>query len=233
MIAKIRRFLGMTGRLAATEKGPSMMSSNAVGLRKGAVGLVVVDRKRWRGLFEAERVRIEATINQPMPDEKAGLFKFEPIEGMRILHTGSTSLDGITAKPILDVLVGFRTRSDLHKAVRRVLENDPAELMLVMRPRQVGFFLIARTQRDGYVTAHLHFAAMGGRYWRTHRNIMFMLRRSRRLRSEYGARKALLGAKHPESRRDYSREKSVFIDAIIRRKRLGDERRRIAKYRLS
>ena len=63
--------------------------------------IVVVDYKaEWRQLFEKEKLEIEFAINEPK---------------IWIEHIGSTAVEGLTAKPIVDIQLGIKDWTHLEK----------------------------------------------------------------------------------------------------------------------
>src|SRR5689334_19551539 len=53
---------------------------------------IVEYRPEWRGMFEDEKRRLEAVLDEP---------------AAKIEHCGSTSVVGLAAKPIIDILIGL------------------------------------------------------------------------------------------------------------------------------
>ncbi|HEX2601116.1 MAG TPA: GrpB family protein, partial [Gemmatimonadaceae bacterium] len=74
-----------------------------LGLESGVVRLVPYN-PTWLRLFIVERSRIEAAVG------RAGI-------DLKLEHTGSTSIPGVCAKPILDILAGASDSKTLQRAI--------------------------------------------------------------------------------------------------------------------
>lgn len=119
----------------------------------------------WPGLFDAERARLEQAL---APWLEGGIH-----------HIGSTSVPGLAAKPIVDMLAGVR---DLEEA--RAAFAPLAALGYAYRPHRPeahAFFAPAR---------HLHLTVPGSDLWRERLAFRDALRADPALREEYAAWKA-------------------------------------------
>jgi GrpB-like predicted nucleotidyltransferase (UPF0157 family) len=63
----------------------------------------------WKVRFERLREELSATLKELSP---------------HIEHIGSTSVEGLAAKPIIDVQVGVQSEADFDRVVERMLQQD-------------------------------------------------------------------------------------------------------------
>ncbi len=168
--------------------------------RSDAVELVEHD-PIWAILFEQERDRL------------SGIFDGRVVA---IEHVGSTSVPGLCAKPIVDVLVGLRdlTLENAHIAEMRELGYEylgeyglPGRLFFRKDPR----------------THHVHVVEHGGEHWERHLLFRDTLRADPDERRRYDEFKRRLAAEgHP--RDVYTELKTPFIREVEARGRRTTQR---------
>ncbi|WP_410765443.1 GrpB family protein [Haloferax sp. DFSO60] len=167
----------------------------SLGLARGTVELVPYD-PRWRDTYDREVARLEPHIG-----EYALVFE----------HVGSTSIPGLAAKPVLDMLVLV---SDLD-------ETDA----LAHELEQLGY-----EERDNDDVQDRRFFARGPESCRTHyqsvtergsdchrEQVVFRdaLRADSGLRDEYESLKRDLESAHRENRASYTAAKASFIQSVL------------------
>jgi GrpB-like predicted nucleotidyltransferase (UPF0157 family) len=168
------------------------MGDEPLGLEGGKVRLSDSDA-RWPLLYEAERARLVPAIGPLV----AG-----------IEHFGSTSIPGIKAKPILDILVGLRRFDDGPTLI---------EPLSRLGYDYVGTHMVPNDHLFGLGTARtvlLHAVEHGGYHW--NRNLRFRdaLRSDAALRAAYEALKLDLATRFADRRAEYTAAKKEFIDKI-------------------
>jgi GrpB-like predicted nucleotidyltransferase (UPF0157 family) len=131
---------------------------------------------------------------------------------LRIEHVGSTSIPGLDAKPVIDIIVLVADLADGHAAVPALeaagysyWRDDPVQSKLLLVKG-----LPPAPQR----THHLHVHADAGE---VERHLVFRdhLRADADARRRYLALKQELAEQHRNDREAYSDAKSAFIDAIV------------------
>lgn len=175
------------GGLGAREWGPAML-----GLKK-ELNLLVDYDPQWRDEFENERARIARSLGPLARD---------------IQHYGSTSVPGMRAKPILDILVGVTPLSTWEqcKAPLEALGYDYAAHAGVP-----GHFIFGRG-RDTTERTHLaHIVEFDGHEWRSNLAFRDALRSDPDLRAAYVAEKERAAALAPEVRARYNALKHDFV----------------------
>lgn len=168
-----------------------------VGLERGTVELEPHD-PAWREAYEAEVDRLES------------------IAGDRFLgyeHVGSTAIEGIPAKPVIDLLALV---ADLETAreVVPTLEDHGYE----HRPDGdvSGRVFLAKGPRSNR-THYLSVAEQGSRFHRETVAFREYLRDHPAVADEYAALKRELAAAHPDDRDAYTAAKGEFVERILDR----------------
>lgn len=168
------------------------------GLPHGTV-LLAESTPRWAELFRAEASSLRVALRDL---------------ALAIEHYGSTSVPGLVAKPILDILVGGPEAKDPSPYIQALapLGYDYAEQAGV--PDHLVF------GRSTERTHLVHVVRYGGEAW--HRALAFRdaLRRDAGLRDAYGALKRELARRHGAERSRYTTEKGVYIERVLGLRRL-------------
>jgi GrpB-like predicted nucleotidyltransferase (UPF0157 family) len=129
---------------------------------------------------------------------------------LRIEHVGSTAVQGLAAKPIIDLDVVLASSADLPDAIRRlaalgyVHEGD-----LGVNGRE------AFRCPPGEARHHLYVLIEGAAELRRHLAFRDGLRADAALRDAYAELKRSLAAQYPRDREAYTEGKSTFIRAAI------------------
>jgi GrpB-like predicted nucleotidyltransferase (UPF0157 family) len=142
------------------------------GPERRAISIVPYDSS-WPLAFERQRARIESALKQ---------------RALRVDHIGSTAVDGLAAKPIIDIDVSVRDPED-EEAYLPALERVGYEL----RVREPGHRMLRTPPRD----VHVHVCA-GGSDWER-RHLLFR----DWLRTDAGDRRRYTEAKRALARRDW------------------------------
>lgn len=162
----------------------------------------------WPAAFEAERVLILACFVTPP----------------RLLeHMGSTSIPGLPAKPIIDIIALV---DDLDAAQGCIPALEAAGWQYrADYTDKTKIFLMKRDAGDGHRTHHLHIHDNGDE---VHRHLLFRdaLRADDALRDAYRDLKQDLAERHRDDRMAYSRHKTAFIDGVVQH--LSGPARRVA-----
>lgn len=169
-----------------------MAGTPVLGLERGKV--VLADpHPGWVTLYEAERQRLQEAIGPLI---------------VGIEHFGSTSIPGIKAKPILDILVG--------------LPDFEAGAALVGPMEELGYDYVGTQMVPddhlfglGQPRRHLvHAVVHGGYHWVRNLRFRDALRADPSLAAAYEALKVDLAARFGNERASYTAAKKTFIDAI-------------------
>lgn len=168
-----------------------------LGLESGMVVVVPYD-PRWPAWFEQAAAEIRAACGPAVLD---------------VQHVGSTSVPGLCAKAVLDVLA---TVPELAGALALVpvLERLGYEL----RPRNaIRDRLFFRRCRGTARTHHLSLAEPSSHHRRVTLAFRDALRGDPRLAAEYGALKLGLARRFPRDRPAYIEAKTTFVERALAR----------------
>lgn len=147
----------------------------------------------WAGLYELEAARLAAAIGPFIVDMQ---------------HFGSTSIPGIKAKPIIDILIGVERFDDGDKVVAPMVALGYDYVGIDMVPNDHLFGL-------GVVRTHLvHVVTFGGHHWVRNLRFRDSLRADPALAAAYENLKVDLAARYPDDRAAYTAAKAEFIDGI-------------------
>jgi GrpB-like predicted nucleotidyltransferase (UPF0157 family) len=170
-----------------------------LGLGRGMVRLVAAD-PRWPALFSAEVERLGAAV------QRSGLppLIFE--------HVGSTSISGLVAKPIIDLMAGQSNE----RCTRRYVELAASLGYTPRGPQGVpGRELLVRGPETAR-THHLNLVLAGGIFWREHVLFRDRLRAEPELAAAYAALKSDLAARYVNDREAYTAGKAGFVASVLK-----------------
>jgi len=173
--------------------------AECLGLQPGTVRVVRYD-SRWPGLYaaEADRIRRAAATSNV---------------AVLIEHMGSTAVPGLPAKPVLDILVGYRSPDSRSKAVEAIVGAG-----YIHRGEQgiPGRDFFRRGQPRQY---HVHLTLIDSMFWRDQRTFRDYLRSHAEAATTYAELKERLAGRFPNDREAYTEGKAEFIRAILMRAR--------------
>jgi GrpB-like predicted nucleotidyltransferase (UPF0157 family) len=138
-----------------------------------------------------------------------------PLSIFQVEHIGSTSIKGLPAKPIIDILFGIPSLSDFSADILAhfsKLGYEYVEKYNPILPERRYFFKEVNKKH----THHLHLTAKGSPLWKRHLYFRDRLRASEELRNAYAALKSELAKKEWEHRNDYADAKNDFIRSVER-----------------
>jgi len=151
----------------------------------------------WPAQFIQERDALARTLSAWM----AG-----PIE-----HIGSTSVPGLCAKPVIDLLVPVHGL-EVSRAAIPVLEREHAYHYWPYQPDEMHWFC----KPDEYMrTHHVHLGPITSRPFRDKLGFRDLLRERPELRAQYAELKRGLALAHRHDREAYTEGKSPFISAVL------------------
>ena len=174
----------------------SDQGSATLGLKHGMNLLVDYD-PRWPAAYAAEKERILAALGSLV---------------VAIEHYGSTSIRGLRAKPIIDILVGIPTQAEwiACKAPLEALGYDYAEHAGVP-----DHFIFGRGRDRSERTHLVHVVEYGSTTWRDSLAFRAALRADPMLAAQYQAIKEEAIAQAPQGRSAYTDLKGPFVAAVV------------------
>ena len=162
-----------------------------IGLSQDKVKVVPYE-PAWRDLYEAEAERIHAALGDKV---------------LAVEHAGSTSVEGLDAKPIIDLMVAVASPASAAE-----LRPALAGLGYEFRPEDEvpGRLFFVRGPRDNR-THHLSLTELDGEFWRVQVLFRDHLRSHPDAADAYRRLKRKLAAKYPDDRPAYTAAKGEFI----------------------
>lgn len=143
--------------------------------------------------------------------EKKGILNALGNSVIGIEHIGSTSVKGLKAKPIIDIIVGIHNLDEVSKFISPLNEIG---FEYVPKPefKDRKFF---RKGRWAQGTCHLHICEFNSSEWIEKLLFRDYLRLNPRAAEEYTLLKKELASKYRFDRSTYTMEKEPFINSII------------------
>lgn len=153
----------------------------------------------------------------------AVLLKPWIVDGV-VEHVGSTSVPGLDAKPVIDLMAQVQDLDAMVDEAGQTLQADGWQYVppdLDARPWRRFFIKPDPTGQRRY--AHLHLIQAGHERWDQQLEFRDALRRDDELATTYANLKRRLIAEHPHDREAYTEAKAEFIlDALRRNTRKAD-----------
>lgn len=130
---------------------------------------------------------------------------------LKIEHIGSTSVEGLDAKPLIDMMIGVKDLKVVDHWIEP-MQTIGYEYVFHKHFPQRRFFRKGKWRAG---THHLHVYTYGGEEWKN--NLLFrdFMRNHEWARMEYQRLKQELAMKYPFDRVSYTNEKSPYIEKII------------------
>jgi GrpB-like predicted nucleotidyltransferase (UPF0157 family) len=166
-----------------------------LGLASGRTKVVVYNGT-WPDLFREAAAELRQTLGDRI---------------LEIQHVGSTSVPGLVAKPVLDILAGV---PDLRRALD--LAPDLEALGYEYRPdEEIPDRLFYRRSTGGLRTHHLSLAEPTSSHYRLTLVFRDVLRADAALAEEYGALKEALAERFSDDRKAYVEGKTDFVMRVL------------------
>jgi GrpB-like predicted nucleotidyltransferase (UPF0157 family) len=174
-----------------------MALKDEIGLPRGSVKLVA-HHPSWAEYFNEEKQLLLQTLGGKVLD---------------IRHIGSTSIPGIPAKPIVDILAAVQTLADVETFTQDLNKIGYKDKGNGDVPGRRYFVKGGEIQR----THHLNFCEMNSVFWRSHLAFRDYLAQHPEIAREYSALKRQLADKFPNDRGAYTDGKEEFVRSILDR----------------
>ena len=165
-----------------------------MGLKNGTVTLEN-NYDVWKSMFEDEKERLNRIFNE---------------DSFTIEHVGSTAVKGLSAKPIIDIVVGINSFDELNKYKQElsnyytIKENvDTNEMLLIKENENETFFLI-------------HVLLITGTRYQNMIKFKNILINNKSIFKEYETLKQKLAQEFSSDRKMYTKSKNEFIENILK-----------------
>lgn len=133
---------------------------------------------------------------------------------IRIEHIGSTSISGMPAKPILDLVIGFdKLDEQIIQGIIPLLD----QLSFIYRGdrKDRGGYLFVKEPKENIITHHLHVVEINDDQWNHYLHFRDTLSANPLLATEYKELKLDLEKKYADDRMMYTQSKEQFIQKVI------------------
>ena len=154
---------------------------------------------KWPVLFETEKAELMEAIGHYVAD---------------IQHIGSTAVEGLAAKPVIDILVGLRRLLDAQDCILPVegMEYEYVPEFEDEFPERRYF----RKTTNGKRTHQIHMVEIDSDFWKRHLAFRDKLRSNKTASDDYAALKKDLAEKFTNDRKGYTNAKTEFIENILK-----------------
>lgn len=165
-----------------------------------AAVIVVPYSTDWPGLFAAIR---DELVSVCAPTRVA------------VEHIGSTSVPGLAAKPVIDVLLGAPSLADIAAQIPALRDCGYAYVPKYERELPMRRYFVKSPAAS--LRVHLHGVERDSRSWREYLAFRDTLRADATLRAQYDTLKLHLAEAHALDKAAYSAAKGPFIQAVVAR----------------
>jgi GrpB-like predicted nucleotidyltransferase (UPF0157 family) len=157
---------------------------------------------RWPVLFDEEAKRLRAVL--------------DPSLILELEHFGSTAVPGLSAKPIIDILIAVRSLRDAQASFAAALRNLDY-VYWAENPKQDRMFFVKGMPPFGARRSHhVHVTEPHGEMWQ---RLAFRdyLRAHPEEAETYQQLKSRLAAEHQADREAYTGAKSAYVERVMRK----------------
>jgi GrpB-like predicted nucleotidyltransferase (UPF0157 family) len=141
------------------------------------------------------------------------------MSGLKVEHFGSTSLPGLAAKPILDIMVGVSRRDDWPKLIKPI--EMAGYLHWTSNPKPDELFFVKGMPPFGKKrTHHLHVYELYGERWTRELAFRDYLIAHPQEAKNYEALKKNLLIRYPFDREAYTEGKTPYIESVIKKMKI-------------
>ncbi len=154
----------------------------------------------WPAMFQSEKSFLESIARK---------WIYGQIE-----HVGSTSVPGLAAKPVIDIMFGVESLGSSREAIE-VLQHGG----YCYAPYKTDVMHWFCKPSEHYRTHHLHLIPFNSPLWHERINFRNMLRSNNELASDYASLKRGLALRYPENREAYTNQKWPFIQKALKQLR--------------
>lgn len=168
--------------------------------------------ERWPLAFE----RIRDEVSLALSGECSGEFSDAHADdsAVDLQHIGSTSVPGLCAKPVIDVLLGAMSLARIEAKIDALAARGYVYVSKYERelPMRRYFVRDAEGERP---RVHLHGVVVGSPIWREHLAFRDALRADPTLRDRYAALKTELAVCFARDKVAYTDAKAPFIRSVV------------------
>jgi len=153
----------------------------------------------WPHQFATEQAQLMAVIGDHVAD---------------IEHIGSTSIPGLGAKPVIDIMIGVRSLADADAHCIAPIVDLGYEYVKSFEVELPFRRYFRKDNADGVRTHHIHLVEIESDWWERHLVFRDYLRAHPEVSEAYEQLKRELAAQPFETTNDYSEAKTEFVRAV-------------------
>ena len=131
---------------------------------------------------------------------------------LRISHIGSTAIDGLEAKPIIDIAVAVRDLSDFDQVAHRFSKDPDYSIKKDSDPGEI----LIRKGPEGNRSFYIHVMDIDSKRYKDTIVFRDTLLRDEAICNDYRALKHHLAEKYPHNRKKYTSGKADFIETTLK-----------------
>jgi GrpB-like predicted nucleotidyltransferase (UPF0157 family) len=150
----------------------------------------------WPTLFEQEKSRLTEVVGDHV---------------LSIQHVGSTSVPGLGAKPIIDIMIAVRSLEEADGFCIRPIVEIGYEYVQEFERETPQRRYFRKSNEAGVRTHHIHMVVINSDWWIDHLLFRDFLRADGEARRAYEALKRQLAEREWSDRNDYTDAKTEFI----------------------
>lgn len=160
--------------------------------------VIIVDYDpHWPMLYEEEKKRILKAVGDLV---------------LAIEHIGSTSVPGLAAKPIIDIMAGVAGPAKADECVERLKEIEFDDITIPGTDPDWYYCLGKRPHSIGF---HMHLVRFESNHWKRHIIFRDYLRTHKEVAKRYEELKMRLASELGSNREAYTESKASFIDSTV------------------
>jgi len=134
---------------------------------------------------------------------------------IEIEHIGSTSVPGLSAKPIIDLMAKFKNFESIDSFIADNLLQLPEWNLVPLELDERPWRRFCVMVKDSHRFAHLHLVPSNSERWNQHILFREILRKDEHLRNEYQEFKNHLARDLGSDREAYTQAKAEFIEKVL------------------
>jgi GrpB-like predicted nucleotidyltransferase (UPF0157 family) len=160
--------------------------------------IIIVDyNPEWPALFQLEKSGLEKILNDG---------------GIIIEHIGSTSVEKLAAKPVIDILIGLENFDKAGNYIHPIISLGYQYISQFEDVMPFRRFFIKEVEEIR--THHIHMVGRGTEFWNRHLAFRDHLRNNAQARNSYADLKKELSKKEWKGGNEYASAKTAFIQRI-------------------
>jgi GrpB-like predicted nucleotidyltransferase (UPF0157 family) len=174
-----------------------MKKKRIIGLQRKKVRLSSYNSE-WKKIYKKEKELLLSVLGDQVLD---------------IQHIGSTSVPGVKAKPIIDIVIAVKKIKDVEKLIESV------EKLGYEYKHEAGVsgrrFFVKGSEKNR--THYIHMVKLSGKQWKNLTNFREYLLEDKKNIKKYNELKESLSREHKDDRDIYTKKKSFFIGKAIKK----------------